>query len=297
MSSSHPVAPSGFLVINKPAGMTSHDVVNRVRRAFGTRQVGHAGTLDPMATGVLVVAIGWATRLLEVVVSDSKGYDAVVELGRITDTDDITGQTLETFPEPFPDQAAVESVLTGFRGDILQTPPIYSAIKQQGQPVYKKARSGEVVELAARPVHIYSLEMTRYSPPLLSLRVECGSGTYIRSLARDIGKELGCGATLAGLHRWRSGNWNDSEACDMETMTDNLLPVETVLRWLPAITVTQDGYTRLLQGLPLPGEREESEALPLVVYEQKIIGMLRYKNGAWWPRKVRPISFQTENTV
>jgi tRNA pseudouridine55 synthase len=283
---------TGFLVIDKPAGMTSHDVVGKVRRALGTRKVGHAGTLDPMATGVLVVAVGWATRLLEVVVSDSKGYDAVIELGRTTDTDDVTGATLETYATPLPDQVAIEQALANFRGQIMQKPPIYSAIKQQGQPVYKKARAGETVTLPERPVTISELEILDYTAPFLKLRVECGSGTYIRSLARDLGVTLGCGGTLAALERWRSGHWMLEQAIPLENVTlDALLPLEIILPWTPHLEITdEEEYIKIYQGLPLDGTRESSEPLPLVIYQGKIVAMLRFKDNQWWPRKVNPLT-------
>lgn len=293
-ASSDPVFPTklpeGFLIIDKPAGVTSHDVVNQVRRVFGTRQVGHAGTLDPMATGVLVVAVGWSTRLLEFVVSDSKGYDAVIELGRVTDTDDVTGETLKTFAGPFPPETEVETALVDFRGEIHQRPPNYSAIKQHGQPVYKKARAGEVVELTERPVTISFLEVLQYSPPLLSVRVECGSGTYIRSLARDLGARLGCGGTLHDLRRWRSGHWTLQRAVAWSDLSAEtaLLPNEVILEWLPSLEVTDQVYTKLLQGSPLEGERSEDEALPLITHQGRIVAVVCWRDGQWWPRKVRP---------
>ncbi len=282
----------GFLVVQKPAGMTSHDVVARVRRVLGTRKVGHAGTLDPMATGVLVIAVGWATRLLEFVVSDSKGYDAVIELGRTTDTDDVTGTTLQTFSgaqNEFPSLEEVKTILQDFIGEIEQVPPAYSAIKLQGKTAYSRARAGEVVEMPTRKVLISRADIQDYTPPFLHLQVECGSGTYIRSLARDIGERLNVGGTLSALHRFRSGHWRDADSVSLDTLSpQDVLPVEHIISWIEHISVTEEGYDRLLQGLPLPGERYEYETLPLVVFEERVVGVLRYKNSQWWPRKIRP---------
>lgn len=280
----------GFLILDKPAGVTSHDVVNRVRKVLWTRQVGHAGTLDPMATGVLVVAVGWATKLLELVVSDTKGYDAVIELGRVTDTDDVTGQTLETFSGSLPDLTKIEEAVQGLRGEISQRPPAFSAIKQGGQPSYKKARQGDLQELPSRHVTISEFTLTEYHSPLLSARIVGTSGTYIRSLARDLGQALGCGGTLAALRRWRSGHWSIESALPLNDLKDSsqLLPLEIVLSWLPHLEVSNEEYQRLLQGSPLAGDRLESDPLPLITHQGKIIGMVRWKEGQWWPRKVRP---------
>lgn len=287
----------GFLIIDKPSGVTSHDVVAQVRRVFHTRQVGHAGTLDPMATGVLVVAVGWATRLLEFVVSDTKGYDAVIELGLQTDTDDITGAELKRSTS-LPSLTEIERALQQFRGEIQQRPPNFSAIKQGGQPVYKKARRGEAVELPARIVVITNIEIQKFASPLLSLRIECGSGTYIRSIARDLGELLGCGGTLQSLRRWRSGNFLIDQAVSLDTLSEkSLQPVEYVLQWLPSMEVTKTGYDRLLQGLPLPGEKEKNEPLPFITYNGQIVAALRWKESRWWPRKVRPASFQAEDSA
>lgn len=282
----------GFLVIDKPAGMTSHDVVNRVRKVLWTRQVGHAGTLDPMATGVLVVAVGWATKLLEFIVSDTKGYDAVIEFGRSTDTDDITGQTLvaTTMLLPFPTLSQIETALLDFRGPISQRPPAFSAIKQQGQPSYKKARQGELLDLPKRDVVISKFEILEYTPPYLSVRVESSSGTYIRSLARDLGEKLGCGGTLASLRRWRSGQWSLDLAMSLDALEIDtpLLPLECVLAWLPQLEVSAEQYQRLLQGSPLPGEHMVEEPLPLITRDGQVVAVMRWKENQWWPRKVRP---------
>ena len=182
----------GFLNIDKPAGLTSHDVVARVRRAARQKRVGHAGTLDPAATGVLVVALGAATRLIEYVQdATSKRYLATVRLGASTATDDGEGEVIATAPVPELRAADFERVLDGFRGEILQVPPMYAALHHQGRRLHELAREGIVVERAARPVTIERLDLIGWSPPDLLLDVMCSKGTYIRALARDLGEEIG----------------------------------------------------------------------------------------------------------
>src|SRR6185295_2679472 len=192
----------GFLNIDKPAGMTSHDVVARIRRFTRQRRVGHAGTLDPAATGVLVVAIGAATRLIEYVQdATTKRYHAVVRLGVTTATDDAEGEVLASTPVPDLGAPAIERVLDGFRGPIMQVPPMYAALHHEGRRLHELARAGIVVERPARPVTIEQLDLLDWTPPLLTLDILCGKGTYIRALARDLGAALGCGAHLQALRR------------------------------------------------------------------------------------------------
>lgn len=203
----------GFLNIDKPAGMTSHDVVARVRRIARLRRVGHAGTLDPAATGVLVVALGGATRLIEYVQDQtSKRYLASVRLGVTTTTDDAEGEVLAEAPLPPLDTRAIEEVLARFRGWVEQVPPMYSALHHEGRRLHELARAGVTVERKARRVLIERLDLLAWEPPLLKIDVLCGKGTYIRSLARDIGAALGCGAHLAELRRTAVGPFRIEEA-------------------------------------------------------------------------------------
>jgi len=191
--------------IDKPAGWTSFDVVNKLRSASRIAKVGHAGTLDPFATGVLLVCFASATKQVEQLMALEKEYEGVLELGVETDTHDVTGKILNTRPVPPLSAQQVEQALAQYRGTILQKPPKFSALKQRGRRLYQLARAGQEIELAARPVTIHALELVAYAPPLLTLRLRCSRGTYVRSLARDLGEELGCGAHLKSLCRTRVG--------------------------------------------------------------------------------------------
>jgi len=190
------VMVDGILNINKPAGMTSFRVVALVRRLSGERRVGHAGTLDPAATGVLPVCLGRATRVVKFLMDTTKTYRAEIELGIATDTGDASGQIVQK-GDPFSiSREALESALVSFCGSIRQTPPMYSAVKYQGKPLYRLARAGITVERKSRPARIYNLELVDWQPPVFTIEVACGKGTYIRTLASDLGQVLGCGAYL-----------------------------------------------------------------------------------------------------
>ena len=195
----------GLLNINKPAGMTSFGVVDRVKHLSGERRVGHAGTLDPLATGVLPVCLGQATRVIEFLFDSTKTYRAQIELGITTDTYDSSGKVISIKDASGISREMVGSTLDRFRGPILQTPPMYSAIKHHGQPLYKLARSGIEVERKSRPAQIYGLEITDWQPPVVSLDIICGKGTYVRCLAHDLGEALGCGASMKSLVRLKVG--------------------------------------------------------------------------------------------
>lgn len=209
---------SGILNINKPQGMTSHDVVNIVRRVTGIRKVGHAGTLDPLATGVLLACIGRATRLSEYLTASEKSYSATVRLGIETDTYDADGQTLISKPVSV-NKDDVENTLRSFQGAIAQVPPMYSAIKQGGQPLYKLARRGETAERKARSINISHIAMTDWSPPDFRFEVTCSPGTYVRSLAHDLGQNLACGAHLTQLTRTRSGQFTLKDTVPLDDLT------------------------------------------------------------------------------
>src|SRR5690349_19143686 len=214
--------PFGFLNIHKAQGMTSHDVVAKVRRGLKIKKVGHAGTLDPMATGVLVVCLGGATRLSEYVMQSTKRYRARVYLGATTDTYDAEGEVQLRRDSSHITCADIESALAPFLGDIQQIPPMYSAIKQGGRKLYDLARAGDIVEREPRAVRIDSLEIIDWSPPEFTLDVTCSAGTYIRSLAYDLGEILGVGAHLSGLIRLASGRFKIEES---QTL-DGLLTAE-----------------------------------------------------------------------
>ena len=197
--------PSGILILDKPQGITSHDAVYKIRRAYGTKRVGHTGTLDPLAEGVLVMLIGRAAKAAEYLSSDRKAYVATLRLGLTTDTEDITGEVLSR-SESIPDAQTVYAALDRFRGDILQVPPMYSALKIGGQKLCDLARQGKVIEREPRPITVYSLEAKpTQSPADYILTVECSSGTYIRTLCADIGAALGCGGVWQLSDELRQG--------------------------------------------------------------------------------------------
>jgi tRNA pseudouridine55 synthase len=206
---------NGFVVIDKPVGITSHDVVSRVRRILGTRKVGHTGTLDPFATGVLPVAVNDGTKVIPFLDEGSKSYEALLRLGVTTDTLDMTG-TILSESDPFGiSQDQFIASISNFSGSITQIPPMYSAIKQNGQPLYKLARQGLEVERKARDVEIYSIELLSFDLPHAAIRVVCSRGTYIRTLADDIGLQLGCGAALQELRRTASGPFHIEDAVSL----------------------------------------------------------------------------------
>lgn len=196
----------GILLIDKPIGMTSHDVVNRVRRVAQTRRVGHAGTLDPLATGLLIMLVGKATKASQFLMSQSKEYTGTIHLGVETNTYDREGEVVAEHPVPPMDTAQVETWMKGFLGDQMQTPPMFSAIKVDGVPLYKMARKGEEVEREQRFIRISSFRLTRWESPELDFVLACSKGTYVRSVAHDLGGRIGCGAHLSALRRTRIGD-------------------------------------------------------------------------------------------
>jgi len=209
--------PSGFLVVDKPSGVTSHDMVDAARRWLGTRAVGHLGTLDPLATGVLPLAVRRATKLVAFV-DGTKAYWSRVRLGVETDTLDADGAEVARHDGPLPDEAAVSEALARFTGDIEQVPPMYSAVKRGGVPLYKLARRGEEVEREPRTVHVESIRLLGYAPPDLEIEVVCSPGTYVRVLAQDVGRALGCGGHLAALRRTRNGPFTAEQAATPEVL-------------------------------------------------------------------------------
>lgn len=217
------VTPHGLLVVDKPRGLTSHDVVARVRRLMGSRRVGHAGTLDPAAEGVLVVAVGFATRLIERVQAGDKQYLARVVLGAESDSGDVEG-TAVSASSPAPDRAAVEAALARMTGVVEQVPPAHSAIKVGGEALYHRARRGEPVEVPARTVSISNLTLLDYRAPDAVILVDCGSGVYVRAIARDLGRALGSGAYLHYLLRTRVGAFDLAHAWTMADLERWLSP-------------------------------------------------------------------------
>ena len=208
----------GVLLVDKPPKLTSHDVVDRLRRHFGFRKVGHCGTLDPAATGLLVIVLERATKLQANLMIEDKTYEGVMQLGIATDSQDADGAVIAEKPVPLLTEADLEAVLAKFRGDLQQIPPMVSAIKHQGTPLYKLARKGQTVEREPRLVHIYDLRMLKLELPHVHLRVACSKGTYVRTLCHDIGEMLGCGAHLAGLRRTRSGRFDVKDAKPLDEL-------------------------------------------------------------------------------
>ncbi len=229
----------GMLVADKPAGMTSHDVVAKARHRLRCR-AGHTGTLDPQATGVLLLCLGRATRLARFLQSQDKLYECGIQLGWATDTYDSEGEMVgDRVPVPPIDPQRLAEILESFVGEIQQVPPAYSAKKIRGQPAYKRVRRGEIVEHEPVPVRVHSIELVEYDADLLKLRVHCGSGTYVRTLAHDIGAAVGCAAHLASLRRSRVGRFDLSGALGWEALANG--PVEDVeARVLPASAIVQE---------------------------------------------------------
>lgn len=231
----------GVLVVDKPAGMTSHDVVDEIRRRFKTRKVGHAGTLDPDATGVLLIGVGRATRFLAYAQDAPKRYDATARFGTTTTTQDFSGEVVETRPCSFSADELARA-LEKFTGTIEQVPPMVSAVKVGGERLHVKARRGEEVERAARPVTIHELALTAFRPggvPEAGLSVLCSSGTYVRTLIHDIGEALGCGAHMAALQRTGTGGFSIAEATPLADISpQHLKPLTDAVRVLPAIDLS-----------------------------------------------------------
>lgn len=244
MKKSTDTGASGVIILHKPAGMTSHDAVNRMRRLYATRRVGHTGTLDPMATGVLPILIGGATKAAELLTLHDKGYIATLKLGMTTDTGDTTGTPLTTC-DTLPTAAQVSAVLDRFRGEIFQIPPMYSALKINGQKLCDLARRGIEVERSARPITIHSLgaEVIDEAAGLYRLEILCSKGTYIRTLCCDIGEALGCGGVMASLLRTRSGDFTleqshtleELEALSLAEREAELIPCEALFADLPKL--------------------------------------------------------------
>jgi len=291
----------GFLNIDKPLGLTSHDVVGRVRRIFGLRRVGHTGTLDPLATGVLVVCVGPATRLSEYVMASTKSYRATVQLGAVTTTYDAEGDVTETHDASAITREQVESVLPRFIGEIQQLPPMYSAVKQDGKKLYELAREGKEVERKPRTVQIDTLTASDVDPTTahFTLDVTCGSGTYIRSLAYDIGEALGVGAHLAGLVRTRSGNFRVEDAHDLKALaatddpTVHLIPTRDALADFPTLTLSPAQLDHIQHGRRIDGADDApDETLAFAFAEDgEFIAVVVARDGKWKPHKV----FSTAN--
>jgi tRNA pseudouridine55 synthase len=232
MPASDPHQLEGILLVDKPSGMTSHDVVARLRHRLGLRQIGHAGTLDPLATGLLVVLVGRATKVSQYLTSLDKEYEGTFELGKVTDSHDADGEVVATHPVPELDAAGLRAVMQTFVGDQFQIPPMFSAKKINGVPLYKLARKGQVVEREPRFIHVDLFELLEFTPPTASFRLRSSKGTYVRTITHDLGTKLGCGATLNALRRTASGQFRVSDAAALAQF-DTLSHADVRRRLIP----------------------------------------------------------------
>ncbi len=297
MSGSRRTAPEGFLNIAKPYGWTSHDVVQVVRRLTGVRRVGHGGTLDPAATGVLLVAVGRATRLVDYLAGQDKSYCGDVVLGAATATDDAEGSVLYAKDPSAITLDQVVAALSGFLGEIDQLPPQFSAVKLQGRKAYEIARKGGTAEIAPRRVTIKGLSVVGWEPPTLSLLVYCSKGTYIRSLARDLGERLGVGGHLGALVRLTSGQFSCEDSIGIEDLRlaaefgyldDQLLPPDLAVAHLPAIVVSR-GHAQDLRGgrrVTASGSHVQAGLVRAYSEDGGFIGLAELQEGSWQPRLV-----------
>jgi len=289
-------AISGVLVVDKPIGLTSHDVVQIVRKGTNIRRAGHTGTLDPRASGVLVILIGPAVRLSEYVSASDKRYQAVIRLGTSTDTYDDDGRVVSTSPVNIT-EAQFEENLMKFVGEIEQVPPPYSAVKVKGRKAYEMAREGEEIDLEPRKIQVYSLELLEWAPPEAVIDVYCSSGTYVRSLAHDLGEALGCGAHLVGLRRTKSGRFTLRDAVPLRRLreafdTGNwyqfLIPAAEALSDWPAIELSHEQLEAIRHGHRIPAEQGQGNKVRGVSEQGELVALLELntETNEWQPRKV-----------
>ena len=287
----------GLLLVDKPRGLTSHDVVQRVRRLVRTRRVGHTGTLDPLATGLLVLLVGSATRLARFAEQQTKAYRALLRLGAETTTYDAEGEIVATH-EVALDREAIEAALARFRGEIEQRPPRYSAIKVGGEPLYRKARRGEAVEAPPRRVVIHRLELIAWEPPFLTLEMLVSKGTYVRSLAHDLGQPLGCGAYLHALRRTAVGPFRVEEAQTLDRLrqlaeegrlSQALLPPERLIAAMPALTLTAEEEEDIRHGRAIIRDAPAVPHLRAHAADGSLVAVLvPLSEGRWRPTLVLP---------
>ncbi|MFZ5919078.1 MAG: tRNA pseudouridine(55) synthase TruB [Chloroflexota bacterium] len=292
---------TGILNINKPKGPSSHDVVDAIRRAARVRRVGHAGTLDPLATGVLLVCLDQATRVSQYLMDSIKVYHARIRLGQTTNTDDAEGQIVAQTPLPdHLEPSHIRQALADFVGQIEQVPPQYAAIKKNGAPLYKLARQGVAVELPPRQVTIHTIDLLEWQPPHLVIDIRCGPGTYVRALARDLGARLGCGGHLSELVRTQSGHFAVQDAIELDdalgrlrqpdTGLENMLhPIDAALADLPCLRVDAETEKRLRQGQQIHGPAATAvEQRRVYGPDGVLIAIVQYhaRTGLWQPHAV-----------
>ena len=287
---------SGVLVIDKPIGYTSHDIVQIVRRGTHIRRAGHTGTLDPRASGVLVVLLGPAVRLSEYVSASKKRYHAVIQLGANTDTYDAEGVITDTFDVNVTEEE-FETALEDFVGEIEQVPPPYSAVKVRGRKAYDMARKGETVELDPRNVTVFSMDLLEWAPPEVVVDVFCSSGTYVRSLAYDLGAQLGCGAHLIGLRRTKSGQFTLRNAIPLQKLRESfeqntwyqyLIPAAEALSDWHTIELSDEQVDLVIHGHRIPAEDDCPEMARGITTQGELVALLQYhpEEKEWQPKKV-----------
>ena len=291
----------GLLNLHKPIGVTSRNIVNQVARELRKIKVGHAGTLDPIASGVLIVCVGSATRLIEYVQRMKKTYRATIRLGATSDTLDADGTIVESSDLPVPTSAQVRDALSTQVGTILQMPPQFSALKVQGVRAYELARAGREADLAPRTVTIYRIDLLSYECPFLAIEVECGGGTYIRSIARDLGDALGCGGLISSLTRTAIGPFTLTDAIDPnelshEAIRSALLPSALAVPNLPSAEITQDDVGDIAQGRDIPFTGQDLEEIALFGTHSELVAIAEAKSGRLFPRRVL-IQVAREDTV
>ena len=290
---------SGVLVIDKPVGMTSHAVVQVVRQGTGIRRAGHTGTLDPRASGVLVVLVGPAVRLSEYVSASDKRYQAIIRLGETTDTYDGDGEVVTRRPVDITTEQ-IEEALTHFEGTVEQTPPAYSAKRVQGKKAYELAREGEAVELEPKEIDVYHLELLEWDPPEAIIDVFCSSGTYVRSLSNDLGELLGCGGHLVGLRRTKSGEFALRDAIQLRKLEEAfetgdwykyLIPAAEALADWPSRELTNEEVDLVRHGHRIPVEKEPENPerwIRAISQQGELVALMEYapEEKEWQPRKV-----------
>lgn len=290
----------GLLLLDKPAGMSSNVALQRVRRHYRAEKAGHTGSLDPLATGLLPVCFGEATKVAGLLLGARKAYETEARLGIVTDTDDADGEVLRQREVPLLDAHAVERVLKRYVGRIRQRPPVYSALKQGGEPLYAKARRGERVEVPEREVEVHALELLSVTGASLRLRITCGPGTYVRSLVRDIGEDLGCGAHVVALRRlWaepfrspRMYTLEEIEAIDqasepgLAALDSLLMPVEAALVDWPRVVLTEAQALRLGHGQSLAGLAAANGLVAAYAPSGRVLGLAEGRDGVLHPQRL-----------
>ena len=290
-------AISGVLVVDKPVGLTSHEVVQIIRHGTNIRRAGHTGTLDPRASGVLIVLIGPAVRLSEYVSASDKRYQAIIRLGATTDTFDADGRFTSKDETPQITEEQFETALKTFVGEIIQTPPPYSAVKVHGRPAYDMAREGEEVQLEPRKIQVYSLELLEWAPPEAVIDVYCSSGTYVRSLANDLGDKLGSGAYLTGLRRTKSGRFTLRDAVPLRKLREAfdagnwyqyVIPAAEALSDWPALELDNEQVEAVRHGHRVPAEAGATGMARGISEAGELIALLEVDAATqeWQPRKV-----------